>query len=93
MHTQTVFNFRPMSAASPRVSREPSAGSSNNVVSICDSPSFIHVIENETPESKRDALACARGIRAAFVLEGGLGLAIYALWHFRHILAAIHFAH
>jgi len=92
VHTQTIFNFRPMAAASPRVSREQSAGS-NNVISICESPSFVHVIEHEAPESKRDALACARGIRAAFVLEGGLGLAIYALWHFRHILVAIHFAH
>jgi hypothetical protein len=92
VHTQTVFNFRPTSAAAPRTSREVSAGTSN-VISICESPAFIHVAENETPESKRDALGCARGIRAAFVLEGGLGLAIYALWHFRHVLTAIHLAH
>lgn len=89
MHTQTVFNFRPVSAASPRISREPSAGTSN-VISICESPAFVHVVENASPDSKRDALGCARGIRAAFVLEGSLGLAIYALWHFRHI---IHLAH
>lgn len=92
MHTQTVFHFRPTSAASPRVSTESSV-MNNNVISICDSPAFCRVTEVESTESKRDALGCARGIRAAFVLEGGLGLALYALWHFRHFITVIHFAH
>lgn len=92
MHTQTVFNFRPTSVASPRVASASPAGTSN-VISICESPDFVHVIESGSSESKRDALGCARGIRAAFVLEGGLGLAIYALWHFRHIITAIHLIH
>jgi len=38
----------------------------------------------------RDGLGCARAIRAAFVLEGGLGMAVFAIWHFRHVISAIH---
>ena len=34
----------------------------------------------------RDGLGCARAIRAAFVLKGGVGLAVYAIWHFRHLI-------
>jgi len=60
------------------------------VVSICESPAFSRVIEPDSTEPVRDGLGCARAIRAAFVLEGGLGLAIYAIWRFRHVISVIH---
>jgi hypothetical protein len=63
------------------------------VVSICDSPAFCPATETESAEPTRDGLGCARAIRAAFVLEGGFGLAVYALWHFRHFITAIHLIH
>ena len=92
MTTQTVFLFRPTAAVAPRtVAKDPAATA--NVVSICDSPAFTRVVEPDQAEPVRDGLGCARAIRAAFVLEGSLGLAIYAIWHFRHILGAIHLIH
>ena len=64
-----------------------------SVVSICDSPAFSRTIEPESTEPVRDGLGCARAIRAAFVLEGSLGAAIHAIWHFRHVIGAIHLIH
>ena len=90
--TQTVFLFRQAQATAPRVSSRP-ATMTSNVVSICDSPAFSAVVEPETDEPERDGLGCARAIRAAFVLEGGLGLLLYGLWHFRHVILAIHLIH
>lgn len=89
MHTQTVFHFRPSSAKSASVPSTSSRTNVDNVVSICDSPEFCRVIEPGSTEPARDGLGCARAIRAAFVLEGGLGLLIYAVWHFRHLLHLI----
>ena len=92
MPTQPVFEFRSAPAtpapASPRLSR-----ATGNVVSICDSPAFSRVIEPDATEPVRDGLGCARAIRAAFVLEGSLGAALYAIWHFRHVITAIHLIH
>ncbi len=31
-------------------------------------------------------LGCVRGLRFAFACEAALGLALYGLWHFRHVL-------
>ena len=84
MQTQTVFLFQPKPATAGVSAKSPIG--SNNVVSICDSPAFSREAEPEAAEPTRDGLNCARGIRAAFVLEGGLGLFLYALWHFRHLL-------
>jgi len=89
--TQPVFDrSAPVSPARP--SPKP-ARSIGTVVSICDSPAISRVLEPEVAEPVRDGLACARAIRAAFVLEGGVGLAIYAIWHFRHVISAIHLIH
>jgi hypothetical protein len=87
--TQPVFEFRTAPASSARTSRKP-ARPIGNVVSICDSPTFSRAIEPEMTEPVRDGLGCARAIRAAFVLEGGLGMAVFAIWHFRHVISAIH---
>ncbi len=89
MPTQPVFEFRPSPAKPARAFLQPSR-LTGNVVSICESPAFSRVIEPDSTEPVRDGLGCARAIRAAFVLEGGLGLAIYAIWHFRHVISVIH---
>ena len=97
MPTQTVFEFEPRSARSTAVAPRPSAPKpsvvTRNVISICDSPAFSSVTETESAEPTPDGLGCARAIRAAFVLEGGFGLAIYAIWHFRHFITMIHLIH
>jgi hypothetical protein len=90
--TQTVFELEPRSARSTAVAPKPSFVS-RNVISICESPAFSRATETESAEPTRDGLGCARAIRAAFVLEGGFGLAIYAIWHFRHFITAIHLIH
>jgi len=87
--TQPVFEFRSAPAKPARAFRQPSRRA-GNVVSICDSPAFSRVIEPDSTEPVRDGLGCARAIRAAFVLEGSLGFAIYAIWHFRHVISVIH---
>lgn len=89
MQTQTVFLFQTNSATQTGASYKSPIGS-DNVVSICDAPSFSRGQEPETAEPTRDGLNCARGIRAAFVLEGGLGLLLYAIWHFRHVWHLVH---
>jgi hypothetical protein len=90
--TQSIVQFEPRSARSTAFAPKPSIVSLN-VVSICDSPAFSRVTESESAEPTRDGLGCARAIRAAFVLEGCFGLAIYAIWHFRHFITAIHLIH
>ena len=92
MPTQTVFEFQPTAARS-RCYASKSSTVTNNVVSICDSPAFSREAEPGSAEPIRDGLGCARAIRAAFVLEGGVGLAVYAIWHFRHFITAIHLVH
>ena len=92
MPTQPVFEFRPAPAETARLSPKP-ARVKAPIVSICDSPAFSRVIEPESDEPVRDGLGCARAIRAAFVLEGSVGLAVYAIWHFRHVISAIHLIH
>ena len=56
-----------------------------SVVSICDSPAFSRKVKEEMQHANRDGLGCARGLRAAFVLEGGMGLLIYGIWHLLHL--------
>ncbi|MBS1805305.1 MAG: hypothetical protein JST28_18240 [Acidobacteria bacterium] len=92
MPTQPVFELRSSHGKPARVSLK-SAKTFGKVVSICDSPAFSRVIEHDAAEPVRDGLGCARAIRAAFFLEGSMGAAVYALWHFRHALSAIHLIH
>jgi hypothetical protein len=68
----------PAAAASPRTSLA-------TVVSICDSPAFVRAVENQK-QSDPDGLGCARALRAAFVLEGGLALLVYGVWHLWHLI-------
>ena len=89
---QPVFEFRPAPVRPAYVSPKASH-STLKIVSISDSPAFSRVIEPESSEPVRDGLGCARAIRAAFVLEGSMGVALYAIWHFRHVFGAIHLIH
>ena len=85
MPSQTVFEFQ--SAALPTV--HAPTGSNyfvpGSVVSICESPAFSRREIDETQDSNPDGLGCARGIRSAFLLEAGLALLTYGIWHLWHI--------
>jgi hypothetical protein len=81
---QTVFEFRPSAARSAAVSPHPIIAA--NVVSISQSPAFSREPIVESSDTNRDGLNCVRGIRAAFILEGGLGLLAYGIWHLIHVI-------
>ena len=56
-----------------------------NVVSIGESSKFMPPAGLDPSEIHRDSLACARGVRTAFILEAGMalvGCAVWLLWHF-----------
>ncbi len=55
------------------------------MVTICDSPAFTRKAKEELQAASRDGLACARGLRVALALEGGMGLLIYGIWHLCHL--------
>ena len=84
MPAQTVHEFRPSAARSAAVSSNPVIQA--NVISIDNSPAFPRRADLESSETNRDGLNCARGIRAAFILEGGLGLLAYGIWHLIHVV-------
>lgn len=79
--SSSVYEFRSVPAqvaiASPR-------HSTCSVISISESPSFAPA-DTESLPSSQDGLGCARGIRAAFVLEGGLALLLYGIWQLWHL--------
>jgi len=83
VRTQTIYEFRP---AAPRPTAAPSRSGFERgvVVSICESPAFSAAAD-KSPEPDHDGLGCARGLRAAFVLEGGMLLLSYAIWHLWHV--------
>jgi hypothetical protein len=83
--SQSIYELRPNGVQTATASSRPRyvAGS---VVSICNSPAFMRTIEEDGPVSNRDGLGCARGIRAAFLLEGGMVLLIYGIWHLWHLV-------
>lgn len=83
MPAQSVPDFRPSAARSAAVSNPVIPA---NVVSISQSPAFRQSALVESSESNRDGLNCVRGIRAAFLFEGGLGLLAYGIWHLVHII-------
>ena len=82
MGSHSIYQFR--SAAAPAAIAIPSS-SSGTVISICDSPAFVQAVENP-PKSDADGLGCVRAVRAAFVLEGGLALFLYGVWHLWHLI-------
>jgi hypothetical protein len=58
---------------------------SASVVSISDSPAFSRTSEDQKVELNSDGLECARGIRAAFLLEACMVVLGYGVWHFWHL--------
>lgn len=85
MHSQSIYEFRPTAVRTATASSR-SSFIPGRVVSICNSPAFIGAIEEERTTSNRDGLGCARGIRAAFALEGGAALLLYGVWHLWHLV-------
>jgi len=83
VRAQTVHELRPTAARSAAVASSPvHIGAS--VVSICDSPAFSRRVNEEMQQASRDGLGAVRGLRAALLLEGGMGLLIYGIWHLWH---------
>jgi hypothetical protein len=83
VRSQTVYEFHP-TAVRTATSSPRSSFVSGSLVSICDSPAYVRAIEEQRAASNRDGLGCVRGLCAAFVLEGGLALLLFAirqLWH------------
>ena len=85
MQSQTVYEFQ--SAALPTVQGSTSSNYfvPGSVISICESPAFSRREIDEAQDSNPDGLGCARGIRSAFLLEAGLALLTYGIWHLWHI--------
>lgn len=84
MSTQSVLELHPTAFQTATASATDSYAQAS-VISICDSPSFEREIQDEMPTTNLDGLGCARGIRAAFLLEGVMALGIYGIWHFWHL--------
>jgi len=55
-------------------------------VSIDDSPAPCRTAEEECDESDPDGLGFARGFRSAFLLEAGMVVLVYAIWHLWHLV-------
>jgi hypothetical protein len=84
VRAQTLHEFRPTAARSAAVASDPvHIGAS--VVSICDSPAFSRKAKEELQDAHEDSLGAIRGLRAAFVLEGGMALLIYGVWQLAHL--------
>lgn len=81
---QTVYEFRSSAIIEHPVSSAP-LFTSDNVVSICDSPFFSRNTLIERPEPNPDGLGCARGLRSAFLFEIGVILLAYGVWHIFHL--------
>lgn len=57
------------------------------VVSICNSPAYTRSVEAQpTYLDEGNGLDCVRGVCSAFVLEGGLALLVYGVWHLWHLV-------
>lgn len=82
MRSRSIHEFH--SAAAQTATALPST-SLATVISIADSPNFVRAVENPQ-KSDADGLACVRGFRAAFLLEGSLVLLAYGIWHVWHLL-------
>jgi hypothetical protein len=83
VRTQTLYEFRPSAARSTAVAPSP-LYRGGNVVSITESPAFFPTPE-DVREAVGDGLGCARGLRAAFLLEGGMGLLVSGIWLLWHL--------
>ncbi|HEY2469370.1 MAG TPA: hypothetical protein VGI45_16235 [Terracidiphilus sp.] len=82
MHSYSIYEFRSAAVRTPAAALpRPSVAT---VISICDSPAWVGPVENRN-QSEGDGLGCARGVRAAFMLEGGMALLLYGIWHLWHL--------
>ena len=41
--------------------------------------------EDESLESNSDGLGCVRGVRSAFLMEAGMVVLAYGIWHLWHL--------
>ena len=80
----TVYEFRVPAVRSVAASAD-SVFAQRSVVSICDSPAFSAAGESERADSNPDGLDCARGLRSAFLLEAGMFMLAYGVWHLWHL--------
>jgi hypothetical protein len=83
--SQSIFELHPTAVRTAIASSSRARYVAGSVVSICNSPAYMRTVE-EGPASNRDGLGCARGIRVAFLLEGGMALLIYGIWHLWHLV-------
>ena len=84
MASRSIYELRSSDAGHAFATALPRT-SLATVISICDSPSYVRPVEN-SQESDADGLGCARAVRAAFLLEGGLALLLYGIWHLWHLV-------
>jgi hypothetical protein len=82
MSSRSIYEFRSVAVPTQAAFQRNSLAT---VVSICDSPAYVETVESRS-KSDADGLGCARGIRAAFLLEGGAALFLYGIWHFWHLV-------
>jgi len=82
---QAVYEFRAPAVRTSAVS-SASLFVPGTVVSICDSPAFSTTSVDERVESNRDGLGFARGLRSAFLLEAGVVVLAYGIWHLWHLV-------
>ena len=84
MSSRSIYELRSNALQSAAAALPPTALAT--VISICDSPAYTRAIQGQPQQSDADGLGCARGIRAAFLLEGGMALLLYGIWHFWHLI-------
>ena len=90
MPSQTVYEFQPGVAFPDNPPSSSPYFVHGSVVSICESPAFSRPSADELADSNPDGLGCARGIRSAFMLEAGVAILAYGIWHLWHL---VHIAH
>jgi hypothetical protein len=56
-----------------------------SVVSIRNSPAFSAALDTEISDNDADGLGCARGVRSAILLQGGMFLVGYGAWLVWHL--------
>ena len=87
MSSRVIYPSQSREVRSASASVSSSYSVRGNVVSIGDSPRFTGTARLDPHEIHRDGLACARGVRSAFILEAGmalLGCGAWLLWHLAH---------
>lgn len=57
-----------------------------SVIPISRSSEFGKLSANDLRDSNPDGLGCARGIRTAFLLEAGIAVIAYSVWHLWHVV-------